>query len=288
MAAFGLAVAVLGGLTLFETQMAPQARTNFFGLARLSSAIDQSQTIVIIGSSKTRCAVEGDKVFAGRLRRVGLDYRVVRITRDRATAVDLDEVFDAVVAAAPKMVLIEADMIVYEPNIYIHDQSTRRVWQARIRQVLRDGAGFNSTAASTENWPLSPERSCAYSQGPAAESDVAMRWRMLSVRSASSAAEKAPYVALVRDLRAHGTPTYLLHYGRRPDRIGAIPKALAQAGDQSRVAFLRRSGAHDLGPPIFVPASEFYDAGHMTPQGKNRTSAWLAERLSVLLATSGA
>ena len=279
-AALAFAALLVAGLALLSEWQMPQARRYFFGLDRLPAPA--ADTVVIIGTSKTRCAVEPDRVLAARVAALGRPMRVVRIARDAATADDLPEVFASVARARPRLVLIESDMLIYEPNVYRSlGAAPGRDWRLGIRDtaqyLLKRGA---FTVAAAENRPIPRERSCLYGPG-----DPDARHAALVTRSASTVVDRAPFIAFAAALHDGGTPIALMHIPRQPDALGAMPAALEASGEAVRQALLRDAGVIDLGPPPQLSPSDFAGV-HAGPTGRDRYSAWLAARLVQIVRSS--
>ena len=283
-AAAGVAAAILAGLVLLDRALAPGQRAASFNITRLADAAEGPRTIVIIGTSKTRCAIETDPVFTSRLRRLGADLRLVRVVQDGAAAEDLPEVFDAVVRLKPRLVLLETDMIVYETFVFRGDMPARPGWRQSLRNTLRglprlDRRGDDNRADGFD-------RACDYGTSRIADMDayVAKRMRILALRTASSAADRAPYLAFLRTLRAQGTETALLRLPPRPDAAGQLPAKLLRDANAVRAALARDEGLAELRVATPVTPADYHDAGHMTPEGRRRASAWLAAHLATRLA----
>ena len=280
-AAFLLAGLVVGGSVASTLSVEPTARVYFFGLGRLDDRALAPRTVVIIGSSKTRCAVEPDALLNARLAALGSDLRTVRLVRDQATAADFPEVFAAVVRAAPRLVVIETDLLIYEPNIHRRlGGAPRRDWRQRVRDAASFRLGVGSfDAEAAENRVRSRERTCRYNGG----GDDGARPKALASRSASSVADRAAYVQFFRELEAVGTLVALSRQPSRGDPADRMPVAIVAAGEQVRRDLVTGAAIIDLGDPVQLDRTAFYDAGHLTLAGRARYSEWLADRVVAVM-----
>jgi hypothetical protein len=286
-AAATVAAALIGGMLLLDAVMGPMARAAWFNVARLAGTREATRTIVIIGSSKTRCAIDPDPVFTARLRRLGTDLRVVRMVRDNASAEDLPEVFEAVVRLKPRMVLLETNLMVYEPRAFRGGQPERTDRRQSVRTTIRGVlALFGLVWGDGDNSGTPVNRSCDYNVGKPSDIDDLMATRMqnLAQRSGSSAADRAPYLAFLRALHSEGTETALLRFPTRPDSVGQLPAALVRDADAIRAQLEHDEDLAELRVAVAVAPADFEDAGHMGDDARSRVSAWLAEHLAARLA----
>ena len=253
-----------------------------FNLARLQEA-DPARTIVIIGSSKTRCAIEADSIFNARLRQIGSNLRIVRLTKDLVAADDLPKVFAATIRLKPRLVLLEADLMIYEPRMFRGSLSPHADWRQSVRATGQSVLGLTGQDSTTnDNRATPPARGCNYAGSKVVDpkSLTALRMRNLNDRSASSPADRAPYVAFLHALRANGTDIALLRFPTRPDFIGQLPQHLVRDANAVAAALRRDEGLGEVRIAAPVRVADYQDAGHLGPDARRRVSAWLAAYLA--------
>ena len=175
--------------------------------------------------------------------------------------------------------LIESDLLAYEPKVYRNLAATpRRDWRKTIRDMaqyaLKRGSFYTAAA---ENRAVPHERTCRYGDG-----DPVARRAALATRSASTAADRAPFMAFIAALHDAGTPVALLRFPRRMDAIGEVPPALEAAGEAVRRGLLHDPGITDLGQPVQISSDDFSGV-HLDPRGRAQYSAWLAGRIAATL-----
>jgi|GEM_PF-5964049 len=291
-AAVTLAVAALAGLAVFEKQHTASLRASSFNIARFADSTQGPRTIVFIGSSKTRCALETDPVFTARLQQQGTDFRSIRLVEDGILVENLPEVFEAVIRLKPRIVLLESDLIIYEPRFFWKDNKVvPSDWRRSLRSALLSLKGEAYVARrAQDNRALAADRSCVYTAHNLVNMDayVAQRLEKLAKRSASKAAERAPYLSFLQALRAKGTEVALLRLPPRPDAAGQMPAAAERAADAVRATLAREENLFEVRVAAPVTPASFHDAGHMAPEGRNSVSAWLADYLAKKLAAKPA
>ena len=283
LAAFLIALALLSILAAVEARRGPEWRAQYFGADRLRPDASGRGLAVLIGSSKARCAVEPDALMTKRLERRSLPLRFVRVTRDKATARDFPELFAALKKVRPRLVLVEADLLIYEPFVYRGPrESPYRDRRQRIRDVLEAALipGLMDSSARQNRSPR-VDSSCDYGHGREAGGR-----RHLEGRRASTPEERAPYLDLARQLVGSGTVVAMARFPQRNDAIGAMPAKLVRAGEAVRQQLIAHDGFVDLGTPPALPVRAFHDAGHLTTAGRGVYSAWLAGRIDAAVSGS--
>lgn len=261
-------------------------RARFFALDRLDQEKRGQDLVVIVGSSKTKCAVDPDGAMTDRLKAMGRNLRFVRITRDQATAADFPELFAALIKAKPRLLLLETDLLVFEPNVYrpAHVPAYRD-WRQGARDAIEYAlAPQFFRADAIENSGTASHRPCRY--GGLTNADA--RRIGLSERRASVAAERAPYIALIRALRRGGSDISLVSFPKRPDALGRIPAGLASDAEHVERNIVGTERIGDMGPPPALGVEAFEDPGHLKPQGRNVFSQWLTRQIAARVPGAGA
>src|SRR5438874_7087675 len=106
------------GCWLVGRAFGPRYEAIYLNLDRLNTSPRSLPTIVIIGSSRTWCAVESDSAMSRRLSLSGIPGRVIRITKGGATLRDFAALFERLPKARPAAVVIESDLVTLEPNSF--------------------------------------------------------------------------------------------------------------------------------------------------------------------------
>lgn len=257
----------------------------YLNLDRLTSAPDSPPTIVIIGSSRTWCAVESDSAMSHRLSLDGTPARVIRITQGGATLRDFASLFERLPNARPAAVVIESDLVTLEPNAFRMPGTPQYSdWREQSRHafaVLLTPSLVARHGLENRDSPLSR---CSFQTDAASES---RRFKALAERRASSSTERAPVIGLAQRLRRLGVPVVLLDLPNRDDQIGLRPAALVQ-GEKRAMQQLLATGLFNRFEDLpKLTAVDFEDAGHVNARGQAQVSAWLASNLAATLRTSG-
>jgi hypothetical protein len=264
-------------------QFGPAYDFAFLNLGRLAAPAASPPTVVVIGSSRTWCAVEPDGLMSERLAQDGTPARFVRITKGGATMRDYAGLARLLPRVRPAVVVIESDLATLEPNAFRVPGAARYTgWREQSRH------GFAALLApstvrrlGSENWNSRTSR-CQFRFDA---NIVKHRKGVLAERRASTSEERALVIDLAKNLRSVGVRVVLLDLPNRDDETGRRPAALVR-GEQDAMRQLMATGLFDhfADPPQLNPA-DFEDAGHLDPRGQARTSTWLAARLSATLRT---
>jgi hypothetical protein len=282
-AAFGLALTLLGLVWAADLALRPQVMADRLNLARLDRP-SSAPLVVALGASKTRCAMAFDSEMSERLAAAGRPARFVRITASRAGYEDLRHAFDRLDRAPPAVLLLEADLLLFEPDVYRPADQSPVSWPARVRSDL----GTLLHPAPFENDALVGGPACRPGQfGPVSAMAREEYGGAMRARRVSTASERAPWLRRLRALQARGTRVILVAPPRSPDAQRMLPGRL----DRQAHALARRlsteTGLPLIEPPGLPPQAEFIDVGHMGEGGRDRFSRWLVDQLSPRLPARG-
>jgi hypothetical protein len=269
------------GCWLVGTRLEERYDAVFLNLERLHAQPSSVPTVVLIGSSKTRCAIEFDSDMSARLNALGSPARFIRVTQSHATLRDFRQLFEALPRVRPRAVLIESDLVTLEPNAYrIREASQYRGWRERVRHGL--GALISPDLISGRR-PENRDRSwwgCGYPTDPAT---ARARREVLTERRASTPAERAPFLDLARELKREGTYVALLDLPGRNDAIGRKPAAFLEAEERATKEVLATHLVDRFDGALALPSDNFQDEAHLNERGRARASAWLARELVPIL-----
>lgn len=255
-------------------------------LARLPAA----GGVVILGASKIRCGVLFDQEMAAALAARGHAVKVVRITRPAALFGDFAPAFDALEAARPRMVLLEADYLTLEPNPFRREGRPAALdWRNRARGGLRaialGDAAFKDTDTRDYNQPSTGSLACVPRGTPRTLAEYAQD---MAGRRTSTEGERRKVLARLTKLREMGADIVLVDTPRAPAAAAAFPPRLDR---EMREVLRRNAGANSLAvlsPPPTLRPEHFLDTAHLNGQGRALYSAWLADQISARLAAAPA
>jgi hypothetical protein len=276
-----LAGALVLGSWVAGRELATRYDFAYFNLQRLTATPSPSVTIVLIGDSKARCAIQFDDQMSRRLAALGTPARVVRITKPWATIRDFSILFQLLQGAKPTALLVQSELLTLEPNPFrFPGMAQYGDWRRRSRHGLAALLSPDIVARETpENHGVS-WTGCGLPLSPATQK---LRRDILARTRASTAAERGPFLEVTRQLKSQGVRMALLDLPDRTDAIGRKPPRLVE-GQRSAMQQLTATNLFDRfkDPPKLGP-EYFYDAGHLNPRGQAVTSAWLASKLSEML-----
>ncbi len=242
--------------------------------------------VVILGASKVRCGVLFDEEMAAALAARGQPVEVVRITRPAALFGDFAPAFEALEAARPRMVLLEADFLALEPNPFRRQGRPAALdWRNRaragLRAVVMGDAAFKDTDTRDYNQATTGSVACTTRGTPRTLAEYAQD---MTGRRTSTDGERRKVLARLTLLRDMGADIALVDTPRSPAAAAAFPLRL----DREMRDVLRRSAsANDLAilpPPPTLRSEHFLDTAHLNGQGRTLYSAWLADQISARLA----
>jgi hypothetical protein len=245
-------------------------------LERLRDGKDKAPLIVLIGSSKLRCAVGFDDELASALKARGVKARVVRIAYPNADYQSLRPAFAALEGADPSVVLVEAELLLQTrsrmnaPDTLPWRQKARqtaRRWLGHGQEHFNDGPDASAVCGPSPPRPLTPN-------------DLADYRVFLNGLSTSTAEDRAPYLEALSRLRAHGARVGLIELTRSPAAADVFPEPL---GVSARRALAAAPGPVVMAPPQPFAQSAYVDFGHMNDEGRQRYTAWLIPQLASLV-----
>jgi hypothetical protein len=281
-AAIVLACVLLGGGHLLVGRESRAITANELNLARIGALPANTPYVVILGTSKAGCAVQFDTDMTALVRARGVRASILRVAKSRAVVSDFDDVFAAMSRRPPKLVLIEEDLLVYEPNMYRDaDEPARIGWRERMRKGMKALAQphIDVLAGPYEfTHPQSASRSC-----PQRGWDRAEYLSRFKDRRVSTPAEQQALLGMVHALQAKGVAVALLDVPRSPEGRQLFPRRLDIAAQQIVDRAVGADGLLRLGLPPSIPSAGFCDPGHMNAQGRAIFSAWLAGRIASFL-----
>lgn len=253
-------------------------------LARIASSPTPHDDVVVVGSSKVLCGLLFDQEMDARLHEAGAAVSFIRVGQARATSEPLAYVFQALDhRPAPRMVLIEDDLLRYEPFfIRTEGEPVTPGWRKRTRSTLKSvfqGDRAFSPGDMGRNAPGAGEAPChnRYVLAPDVYS------RQLAKRRASTPAEREAYLAPLRRLKRAGAIVGVLETPRAPDAARVFPKRLQREGDAVLASVVATEGLIRVGPAPHLPQSDFLDAGHLTADGRDAYSRWFVQQVAPLL-----
>ena len=287
-AALALAGVILFGLTLLDDWV----QQDYFAFPRLGapSTSAKPDVIVAIGTSKTRCAFIFDDEMDGLLKQAGRPEHFVRISHSAGTFDELAPVFDALEKSPPKLLLVEADLLLYEPQVYRPGKYAEyRVLdlRQRIRQDVTRfvGEAYRSLlgrpdpdAIYLENTPAS--RAGCRNPDPRSLDEY---FAALATRRGSLPGERQPFLDHFARLKRLGVSVVLLNLPRRAGVADRFPTTLAADAELARQALLGTSLIVDSGMPPDIADAHFLDTGHLTLAGGQDYSRWFVDHLPALL-----
>src|SRR3954453_11838595 len=130
----------------------PRFDYNYYNLQRLDRGTSAEPTIVLLGSSKTRSAVEFDDLMSRRLSALVTPAKIVRITKSAANIDDFAGVLRRIEEVRRAAVLIESGLATLEASPFRKESMAQKGdWR---RQVHHSLAGLLPAAMIAK---LSPE-----------------------------------------------------------------------------------------------------------------------------------
>ncbi len=280
-AATVLAGAVVAGLVAAHDALQPQVMAYQLNLARFDQPAGPARRrIVVLGTSKSQCAIEFDDAMEVRLRRLGVDADFVRVTYTQARYEDLRYAFDRMEKDPPALVLVGADLLLLQPRAYSTPEDLREPWTSRLRGDLASIAGRRARQDDAAGGAVS----CDVLAAGFPPRKLAVYARLIGRARASTPQERVLYTDRLDRLRAHGTITGLLTLPQTPAAQAAFRPALLADMAAARDDLIQRHGLIELTPPFPPPASAFIDQGHLNAMGRELYSDWLAREIARRLA----
>jgi hypothetical protein len=283
-ASVAIAAVILGGGFLVVSLQSRAIAANELNLARVAALPANAPYVAILGTSKVGCAVQFDTDMTALVRAQGVRASVLRIAKSRAVIDDFDGVFDAMSRRPPRLVLIEEDLLVYEPNMYRDtDEPARLGWRERTRLGLKAlvQPHVDVLAGPYEfTHPGSAALSCPHRDWEKAEYA-----NLFNDRGTSTPAEQRALLTMVHALRAKGVPVALLDVPRSPEGQQVFPRRLDIAAKRIVDRAVGADGLLRIAAPPNIPSADFGDPGHMNAKGRAAFSAWLAGRIANILET---
>lgn len=249
----------------------PRYDALFLNVARLETSPANVPTVVLLGSSKTRCAIEFDTAMSARLEAMGIKARFVRVTEGHATLGDFHQVLEAIQRSRPAALLIERELVTLEPNAYrLPEASQYPGWRERVRHGLTALVRPGMIARRrSENWNGSSFE-CGY---PTDLATAKKRRATLKDRRASGPAERSAFLEAARRLKQQGIRVALLDLPSREDEIGEKPPSFVRAEQGAMLAVMRAGVVERVGDPPSLGPDDFQDEAHLNAGGQAATSA---------------
>jgi hypothetical protein len=253
---------------------------------RLAAARGDGLSVVALGTSKTMRAVPWDDEFMRRYAQALPGLRFHRITWSGVDLLSLEPALAALAAMHPDVVLVEADMLLFD-RAWVFDTQAAAAgpWQAlrlAMRHTLHRWLGVAPTLPQWENYgddpPGSPQDYCAETHTPQGME----RYRETQAHSiVAGAARRQAYLDRLKPLAEAGSRIVLLELPRAPAADALQPPGRDAVLQQTLQALQRETGFAYWAPPRLADAL-YCDQGHMLPAGRERYSAWLAGQLAGL------
>ena len=267
------------------TQLEPRYDAIFLNLDRLNEP-SALPTVVLLGSSKTRCAVEFDSDMSKRLAAMGSPARFIRITEGHASLRDFQQVFENLPRLRPAALLVESDLVTLEPNAYRLPEAPQYPgWRERSRHGLAVLISPNLVARRRPENRTRSWSECGY---PADFRTIRKKREILKERRASTPAERAPFLRLAQRLKGLGIHVILLDLPNRTDEAGRKPWSFVQAEQRAMQKVMATHLVDRLGQAPELGSDNFQDEAHLNERGRAKASAWLASKLVPILRKSHA
>jgi hypothetical protein len=287
LAALGMAVLILAGLLVWDRV----AQRSYFHFDRLGpeAAGLREDLVVAIGTSKTRCALDFDSDMTALMQAAGLPQHFVRITHSAGTMDDLETAFEQLEQTPPKLLAVEADLLLYEPQVYRPFAGPYQAPDVRqhIRQNVTELVGdtYRRLIGAQPEYSIFLENTPVSRSGctPLGERKLADYLALLATRRASTAAERQRFLDHFARLRALGVTIVLLDLPRAPAALQGFPPALAKAAATARESVRQTGWVGEVGQPPLLEARYFLDPGHLTAAGRQQFSTWFVQQLRPLL-----
>lgn len=275
-----LAALALAGPWLQRSAIKQRLAHDDYNFARMQVDPEGRPRVVALGASKLFYAVEYDGALARNYTPDLLPLDFIRLTWLDARPADLAPAFDALQAAPPKLLLLEADLLQFDRDSRLPIRDNLR---ALFDRLFPAAAAFDESgrliddnhAGNRGQDGFKDGHYCADARSPEGERAwvaAASRWRVLS------AERQAAYQAALQALRAAGTEVVLLRLPRSPSADAAFPEPLGANAEASLDAFASRLQLPQWAPPPL--ADDLYcDQGHVNRAGRAVYSAWLASQL---------
>lgn len=270
-AAAALAAASVAGLLAFDAATQPAFVLDGLSLGRLERpAKPGAARVVVLGTSKTKCAFPYDHDLDARFRAAGRPVSFTRIAVLGGAPSQLPYVLEPILKAKPALVLIESDLLLIQPGGYNGgDGPIEQVWQSRVRAKLKGLAGKRQPS------PNDPDATapCDARDTGAAEVPDAQYVAVLNTRRVSTEAERRPLLDLLAKVRAQGGQAGLIDIPTAATTERLIPARLA---DERKALERRLVAEHGLvrlsHAPL--PAGDYVDRGHLNSSGRTHFTQW--------------
>jgi len=287
-ASLGLAGLILLGLVVWSNDIYSAYLRQHMALDRLAPPAKAGLPVVVaVGSSKTRCALDFDQDMEAELRNLGVEVRFIRITHFLATFDDLREVFDRLAQLHPRLVLIESDLLTFEPNVYrMEGYPAEDGWRRRARKSVtylwKGNRAFGEPDPINDNENVIASRVTGCGVGN--QEPISVYLSKLRGRRGSSEANRKPYLDEIERLKQGGTEVMMLEVPRSPEADTVFPRGLDAEAAASRAAVLRTGLLSEFWQQTpAVPQNEYLDTAHMTEAGRADYSRLFATRLATIL-----
>jgi hypothetical protein len=278
--AFAAAIAVS---SLWVAQVDAPPAVDRLNLQRLRAAPSEDVQVVLLGSSKTRCALRFDPDFITRID--GAERRVVvhRVSWGAANFADLEPALKVLAEHPPAVLLVESDLLLVNRNAGNGRAAGDMPWRQRVQQNLAQWRVAIGAAAPTrgQNWG---EDSCAEFVQGAERNSAASRERYAEFARSwrpAEALQRDAYLAYLRPLQQAGTRVVLLDLPRAASVDDLVPALL------DRRAAELRTGLLAAGFPAWTPGplgeALYADEAHLNDAGRTFYSAWLLQRIDAAL-----
>jgi hypothetical protein len=253
-------------------RLAPDTQGELLALNRIHDG-----SVVFIGSSLTRCAVPYDARFAALAAAQSVRLDFVRITLPSATQEDFSDVIDRIGVSGAGLVLVEAEMLLQQPDRRLQRLGISGLAYAYMSQVraLWVELGLKGSAKS-EN---TGDRECKLLDTSASPRDLDRLAE--SPHAVRGDRWLAPFRAMRASGRIHGTKVVIVSLGRS----AGLEARLAPAFRAAFAAALRNiQGENKIDVWVFpsqrLPDADYSDGGHLNARGRAEFTRWLIQRLA--------
>lgn len=293
---WGAAVVLAGIILLSLTLLDEWVQEDYFDYPRLGAPASSAKPdlIVALGTSKTRCAFMYDDEMEVLLKQAGRPEHFVRMSHSAGTIDELAPALDALEKTPPKLLLIEADLLLYEPQVYRpakYDEYRVLDLRQRIRQDVTRFAGEAYRAVVGQ-----PDPDAIYLENTPASHPGCLNpdprsldeyFAALANRRASLPTERQAFLDHFARLKHLGVTVVMLNLPRRAGVVARFPAALAADAESARQALLASNLIVDSGAPPEIPDAQFLDTGHLANDGTKAYSRWFVDHLPALLTEAG-
>jgi hypothetical protein len=262
-------------------------RSGLLNLQRIEALPAGGPYVAVVGSSKIGCGLVGDRQATRLLQDQGAEASLIKLSLAESGYQDFRRAFDAIERRPAKVLLIDADFLVFEPDVFRGlGEPVRLDWRKDLRQRLRVALGvdplidpgpYEFNYEHTDGRPF-----CTFPTWGLSK-DLQQYAAALADRRVSTRRERAGLLKRIAALQGAGVTVALFQTPRSPLTVGYFPAALDRAAATILRDEARAHGLAVIGPGPALPAEDFADGGHLNDNGRALYSQWLTAQTAQLL-----